>query len=113
MNTVSGHVSNASKPATISANSAMLWPPDINSLRTSVMEPSAESMTASVAVSGSRKSRAVCASPTVQPTVCANAAAAMNDDTNMTFSTLRVARASRRAAASTGSVHVIPVDVSA
>ena len=77
------------------------------------MEPSAESTTANVAVSGSRNSKAVWASPTVLPTICASAAAAMNADTSMTFSTLRVARASCRAAASTGSVQVTPVDASA
>src|SRR6204780_947803 len=77
------------------------------------MAPSAESTMASVAVSGSRNSKAVWWSPTVLPTVWASAAAAMNADTSMTFSILRVAKASCRAAASTGSVQVTPVDVSA
>ena len=77
------------------------------------MEPSPESTTASVAVSASTKSRAVCALPVALPTICASAAAAMKAETSMTFSILRVANASRRAAASTGSVQVTPVDVSA
>jgi hypothetical protein len=46
------------------------------------------------------------------PTEWASAAAARNAETNMTFSILWAANASRRAAASIGSVQVTPVDVS-
>jgi hypothetical protein len=109
-NRPSGQVASASAPEAIADNSATRSLSRSDWRRTSLIEPSTVSTTASVAVSGSTNSSAVLAYPTELPTPCASAAAAKNADTSMTFSTLRAASASRSAAPSPGSVHVTPVN---